>query len=141
MFISRNVTMVCIALLLLPMASSALYAGSKNVKDVPVVTTKSDANTSIPSSFELNPAWQKLDERLRAAWKDAMANDDRERRFDVFVRCREAVDEGDQSFLFNHGFVVRAASGSIASGHLKAIDLQSVAELPFVASVRLSTKE
>lgn len=45
------------------------------------------------------------------------------------------------SFLISNGFIVRAVSGPIATGHLKAGDLPSVAALPFVVSVKSSTKE
>lgn len=110
---------------------------------------RDDANTTSPQAassqdapltFEKSPAWSKVDPQLQTAWKGAMTSGNTSQRFDAFVRCQQAIDQGDQSFLISNGFIVRAASGPIASGHLKASDLPSVAALPFVSSIKLSTK-
>lgn len=102
-----------------------------------IVTGSSAAQTA----FERSAAWQKVDPSLQASWKEAMASGDADRRIDAFVRCQQAIDPGDKSFLISNGFIVRAVSGPIATGHLKAGDLPSVAALPFVVSVKLSTKQ
>lgn len=91
-----------------------------------------------PDGFEGSKAWNKLDPGLQKAWLDAKKAGDMGHRLDCFVRVRAPADEGDRSFLENHGYVVRQFAGTIATGHMKAGDLQSVAELPFVDSVRLA---
>lgn len=116
-------------------ASAGAIAGQGKGRP-PAVEEK--AAPAAPPGFEASPEWSKIDPGLQASWRDAMSAGDGERRFDVFVRCREGIDEGDKSFLLDRGFVTRAASGPIASGHLKAEDLQDVAGLPFVVSIKSS---
>jgi len=92
------------------------------------------------NSFQMSKAWNKLDPSLQAAWLDATKAGDMSRRLDCFVRVRAPADTGDEAFLFSHGFNVRAFSGNIATGHVAAQDLQRVAELSFVDSIRSSKK-
>lgn len=133
---------VCVSLCA-PFVSSTLDARSAKAKASPPAADqqKAQAAPAAPTGFEAESCWQKVDPDLQAAWQDAMKSGDSDRRLDVFVRCQEAIDPGDKDFLESHGFVLRAASGPIASGHLKASDLRDVANLPFVASVKLSTKD
>lgn len=91
-----------------------------------------------PAGFKASKAWNKLDAGLQQAWQDAKKAGDMSRRLDCFVRVRAPADEGDQSFLISHGFIVRQFAGTIATGHMKAADLPSVAELPFVDSIKLA---
>ncbi len=89
-------------------------------------------------SFQNSSGWGKLDQPTQEAWLDAMKSGDTKRRLDCFVRVRAPADRGDASFLISNGYDVRMFSGPIATGHMNAEDLPSVANLPFVASVRLS---
>ncbi|MFH0799583.1 MAG: hypothetical protein V2A66_05305 [Pseudomonadota bacterium] len=124
---------------------SGLYAYAKDHKPAkePPAAAASDSSASAAGgdevSFEQTKDWNKLEPRLQAAWLDAKKSGDMTRRLDCFVRVRERGDKGDESFLFSHGFVVRAFSGPVATGHTTAADLQSVAGLPFVASIKLSS--
>lgn len=96
------------------------------------------ADPAIPAGFD-SVSWAKVDDSLKAAWQDAMKSGNTSQRLDCFVRVQAPFDRGDQSFLISNGFNLRAASGTIASGHLAASDLPQVAGLPFVVSVKLST--
>lgn len=90
------------------------------------------------ASFETTKAWSKLGDTLQSAWLDAKKSGDMSRRLDCFVRVRAPADNGDQSFLFSNGFVVRQFAGPVASGYMTADDVPDVANLPFVVSIKLA---
>jgi len=141
-FISEAVV-IAVSACLVVLSASGLYAqGKQKAKDQAPQQVEQQNNEQVPGaqgSFQQSRAWNKLDDRLQAAWLDAMKNEPT-RRLDCFVRVEAPADRGDQSFLISAGYNVRMFSGPIASGNLKAQDLQDVAELPFVQSIRLSTK-
>lgn len=97
------------------------------------------APAAAPSAFEQSSEWGKLDDATQQAWKSAMATDPTQ-RLDCFVRVNDNSIGSDQSFLLSHGFVVRQFAGSIATGHMQAGAMQDVAKLPFVASIRISSR-
>ena len=99
-----------------------------------------DKKSDDVSSFQTSKAWNKLDSATQNAWLDAMKTGDTGRRMDCFVRVRAPADRGDESFLLDNGFDVRMFAGNVASGHMKAGDVPGVANLPFVDSIKLSTK-
>ncbi|MBT3182858.1 MAG: hypothetical protein HN337_10205 [Deltaproteobacteria bacterium] len=89
--------------------------------------------------FEQSRAWKKLGTRVQSAWLAAKKTGDMSTRLDCFVRIESPADDGDKSFLISNGFNVMVF-GLITRGHMQVKDLRRVAELPFVQSIKLSTK-
>jgi len=98
------------------------------------------AEPSAQPAFENSRAWTKLDSRTQQAWLAAKKAGDMGRRLDCFVRVQYPGGQGDEDFLVSAGYVVRVFSGSVATGHLAAGNMQRVAELPFVQTIKLSSK-
>lgn len=88
------------------------------------------------STFESSRAWKKVSQPVQGKWSAAMKSGNPDQRIDCFVRVRAPAEMGDEAFLQSNGYDVRAFEGTIATGNLKASDLQRVAELPFVDSIR-----
>jgi hypothetical protein len=95
------------------------------------------ANDAI-AAFQKSWAWKNVDPALQSAWLDAMQRGAGTTRFQCFVRIKDVMDPGDQSFLIDKGFNVRIFEGNVVRGDVAAKDLQSVAELPFVGSIKLA---
>lgn len=89
-------------------------------------------------SFKNSKAWNKVDDSLQTAWINAMSQGNGDMKLECFVRVEPPADEGDRSFLISNGFIVQVFAGNIARGRMKAKDLKSVAELPFVQKVSLA---
>lgn len=112
--------------------------GTKTWADEQNKAPLQNAQADVIAAFQASPSWNKLDQTTQNAWLSAMTSGDTERRLDCFVRGKEFLDRGDQSFLISNGFNIRASTGYIARGYVSASDLPNVARQPFVATIRLS---
>lgn len=128
--------LVLVIFFVLFIANALLFTSRSYTAD----TTPNATDSQWPQEFKTEKNWNKLDDALKANWQDAMKTKDSERRMDCFVRVRAPFDEGDNSFLLSRGFAVRSEGGNIVSGHVKAIDLPSVATLDFVDAIRSAKK-
>ncbi len=115
--------------------AAGLCAGEKGEVPAP----KAAAVQAVP--FEPAWAWKKLGANAQQAWLAAKQAGNMEQQMNCFVRVEEPYDDGDRSFLISKEFVVRANAGSIVRGYMKASAAPAVAQLPFVQSIKLSTKE
>lgn len=96
------------------------------------------AESGAAVDFKNTKDWGKLDSATQDAWASAMNAGDKDRRMDCIVRVQPPFDPGDRAFLEDKGFVVRAAAGTLVRGHMKAGDMQDVAKLPFVLSIKIA---
>ena len=90
-------------------------------------------------SFQQTKAWNKIGLRLQQAWIDAVKAGDMDQTFECFASVRAPYSSGDRSFLQSKGYNVRLASGTIVRGNVAAKNLQQVAELYFVKTIKLSS--
>ena len=93
------------------------------------------------ASFPQSPAWKKLDAPTQQAWTAAFRKGDMSAALQCFVRANEPLRPGDQDFLTSSGFVIRLVANTVASGSVTVANLPSVANLPFVVSIRTAEKK
>lgn len=127
---------VFILTLTLSLLAGGIYAKGK-AKQVKTQVPEA-ASVSEIADFKNSKAWNKVDDSLKDAWINAINTGNRDLKLECFVRVEPPADEGDQSFLISNGFIVQMFAGNIGRGHMKAGDLRSVAELPFVQKVSLA---
>ncbi|MFA4875140.1 MAG: hypothetical protein WC956_04210 [bacterium] len=106
------------------------------------LTVHSFASAKHPAAqqepFEGSAAWQKLDLRMRQAWKDANAAGDAGRVFECLIKIDEPNNKDDRAILTGAGFVPRTYAGSVVTGSVRAGNLPDVARLPFVKVMELA---
>ena len=113
------------------------FAAAAGVASSSVIAAK-EKHAGVEKSFEKTSAWKKLGSPLQKAWLDAKKSGDMQRMFRCFVRVVSPFDNGDLSFLISKGLVYHTYAGTIVQGDVDASHLRGIAELPFVASIRLA---
>jgi len=131
----KNRLLLCVLFSLLIVCVSA---PSFAAKSAPATAPAAATATDTTAGFQQSWAWKNVDPALQSAWLDAMQRGAGTTRFQCFVRIKDVMDPGDRSFLEDKGFNVRIFEGNVGRGDVAAKDLQAVAELPFVGSIKLS---
>jgi len=86
-------------------------------------------------NFESTPGYEKLDLRLREAWREKPSGKD---LLECILKARDRMGEADQAALAAAGFNARTVVGTIATGNLRVRDVPDVANLPFVQVMELA---
>lgn len=86
-------------------------------------------------NFESSPGYEKLDLRLREAWKQKPSGKD---VLECILKAHERISEDDKAALAAAGFNLRTVVGQIATGNLKVRDVPDVSNLPFVQVMELA---
>ncbi len=132
----KNCMWWCVVVVLL-VSSVATHSFAAKSAPAPAPAAAAPANDAI-AAFQNSWAWKNVDPALQSAWLDAMQRGAGTTRFQCFVRIKDVMDPGDRSFLEDKGFNVRIFEGNVGRGDVAAKDLQNVAELPFVGSIKLA---
>ena len=90
------------------------------------------------ASFEGSPAWQKLDLRLREAWRVSSQEKKGDRTLECLLKAAHALSAEERASLSSAGFAARTFMGTIVSGSLTARRVPDVAALPFVSAMELA---
>lgn len=101
-------------------------------------TPTSDAMSSKPKNevpFEETAGWNKIDLRLREAWKTSKDN----KTLECIIKTTVKTTSVQKDELSKAGFKSRTFIGKIATGSVKREDLSDVANLDFMESMELST--
>jgi hypothetical protein len=124
-YISISVVVFLAAALLMSLASSSLQASSRRpAKD---------------KAFEGSAAWEKLDLRMREAWKEATGKGgDRNKALECIMKAEKKITSDDKAALLASGFAARTVAGRIITGSLAADDVPDVAGLPFITAMELA---
>ncbi len=85
--------------------------------------------------FESTPGYEKLDLRLKEAWREKPSGKD---LLECILKARGRMGEDDQAALAAAGFNARTVVGTIATGNLMVRDVPDVANLPFVQVMELA---
>ena len=133
----KNRLLWCVVIVLLIAGVAVSSLAAKSAPATSTAPAAAPANNAI-AAFQNSWAWKHVDPALQNAWIDAMQRGAGADRFQCFVRIKDVMDPGDQSFLESHGFNVRIFEGNVVRGDVAAKDLQGVAELQFVGSIKLA---
>lgn len=105
---------------------------------VVLVPSSSSASATKPKkmeTFESSPGYEKIDLRLREAWKEKPTS---KQAVECILKAHERLSEDDSAALAAAGFKARTVIGSIATGTLPMRDVPDVANLPFVQVMELA---
>ena len=117
------------------MISVALIAASS----VPIRDAQAFARApEKESKFEESPAWQKLDLRMREAWRDANKKGRRKKRLECLLKTKGTISADERSLLEGAGFAPRSVIGNIVTGNVQVRHVPQVAELDFVEAMELA---
>ncbi|MFH1829535.1 MAG: hypothetical protein ABH871_01995 [Pseudomonadota bacterium] len=123
-YIAIGLTVFVAAAAFIFLASSSQAGSRKPAKD---------------ASFEGSPAWEKLDLRMRQAWKEATSKGgDKDQVLECIMKAKNRLSEDDKAALSAAGFQGRTFAGRIVTGSLKADDVPDVARLPFIVAMELA---
>jgi hypothetical protein len=103
-----------------------------------LAATSSFASAAKPKkveAFEASPGYEKMDLRLREAWRE---NPTSKQSAECILKARDRISEDDNAALAAAGFKTRTLIGSIATGSLSMRDVPDVANLPFVQVMELA---
>jgi len=109
---------------------------------VTITTSPASASARHPkssqASFEGSPAWQKLDLRLREAWRVSAKEGGGKNVFECLLKTDHPLAAAEQSTLKAAGFEARTFIGAIATGRVAVLHVPDVAALPFVSAMELA---
>ncbi len=86
-------------------------------------------------AFESTPGYEKIDLRLREAWKERPSS---KKALECILKARERLSEDDKAALAAAGFNSRTVVGTIATGNMAVRDVPDVSNLPFVQVMELA---
>lgn len=121
--IGRAIFIIMITLAFL-MAGGSAIAMSKHPKE--------------NQSPEESVGWNKLDLRLREAWREATRSGDDGRVFECLLKTKSRATGADKKRLKAAGFKYRTFIGQIATGSVAAKDLPAVSNLETVEAMELA---
>jgi len=130
---------VFLAALLLLSAGSSLAA--EKVEGVQKAAESKSGQPAKADDFEKSKDWNKLGDSLKQAYTSAKAEGFPSQRLLCFVRTRDPIGPGDQSFLNSKGFNVQIVSGRSARGTLDPKNLPYIAELYFVQKISMAKEQ
>ena len=130
---------------ILIVALLVVCAGASQAADKEERTEKADkarsAEVAQADDFTQTKEWNKLSDSLQKAYLNAKAAGFPEKRLLCFVRTRDPINSGDQSFLNSKGFNVQIVSGRSARGTLEPKNLPYIAKLYFVQRISMGKKQ
>jgi hypothetical protein len=125
---------------LLALCLVTLSVGLINI--CPGICPKAHASAAKPAaagnSFEKTEGYQKIDLRLREAWKNALAEGRGDGLLECILKTSSRVTSEYKTALNAAGFRARTAIGKIVTGSVKAKDVPAVANLDFVEAIELA---
>jgi hypothetical protein len=90
------------------------------------------------ASFEGSPEWQKLDLRMREAWREAQEKGRRKKQLECLIKTKKRVSKDERSLLEVAGFAPRSVIGTIITGSVQVRHVPQVAGLDFVEAMELA---
>lgn len=91
------------------------------------------------TNFEGSPAWEKLDLRMRQAWKESISEGgDKDKVLECIMKAENRPSPDDKAALAAAGFKGRTFAGRIITGSVKAKDVPEVAGLSFITAMELA---
>ncbi len=90
------------------------------------------------SGFETTPGWNKLDGRLKQAWKEAVSKNQLELNLEILIKTNQPISNIQEKNLSNAGFVLRTKIKKINVGLIKVQNLPEVANLKCVIALELA---
>ena len=88
--------------------------------------------------FEGSPGWQKLDLRMREAWREAHEKGRRKKKLECLMKTKTRVSKDERSLLEGAGFNPRSVIGTIITGNVQVRHVPQVAGLDFVEAMELA---
>ncbi len=123
-YLRTGIIVLIMAMLTISLASSSQAFSRRPKKD---------------TNFEGSPAWEKLDLRMRQAWKESTAEGgDRDKVLECIMKAENMPSPDDKAALTAAGFKGRTFAGRIITGSVKADDVPEVARLPFITAMELA---
>ncbi|NLD28548.1 MAG: hypothetical protein GX659_07085 [Myxococcales bacterium] len=90
------------------------------------------------AKFEESPGWNKIDLRMKTAWKEAESEGKRSKMLECIIKTEEKPDKDGRELLKRAGFKTRTFIGRIVTGSVAAGDLPMVANLEMVEIMELA---
>ena len=114
---------------------AVFLAAQASIHAIPFDAQASSKRPASAKSFESTPGYEKIDLRLREAWKERPSS---KKALECILKTRERITEDDRAALAAAGFNSRTVVGSIATGNLAVRDVPDVSNLPFVQVMELA---
>ncbi len=90
------------------------------------------------AAFKTTKEWDKLDGRFKMAYEKAISENEKDKKFECFVKTISKPTEDEKNLLKDAGFIHRSTSENILTGSIKMEDVPSVARLEFVKTMELA---
>jgi hypothetical protein len=91
------------------------------------------------ASFEGSPAWEKLDLRMREAWRASLGSEEAGKKvLECIIKTDRAVSQDDRATLELAGFKARTVIGKIVTGSVPARRVPDLAAVSFVSAIELA---
>ena len=88
--------------------------------------------------FEESPGWNKIDLRMKTAWKEAESEGKRSKMLECIIKIDEKPDKDGREALKQAGFAARTFIGRIVTGSVAVGELPTVANLEMVQVMELA---
>ena len=89
-------------------------------------------------NFEESPGWNKIDLRMKTAWKEAESEGKRSKTLECIIKTEKKPDKDGREALKQAGFMARTFIGRIVTGSVAVGELPTVANLEMVQVMELA---